>query len=110
VDRIIDVFPPKEQEQIRAMVSESLRGVISQQLIPRADGAGREPALEILFTTPAVSNIIRERKTFQLISVLQTGARLGMVMMDDSIQDILNQGVITKEEARFRAQNPDRFK
>ncbi|MBI4582663.1 MAG: PilT/PilU family type 4a pilus ATPase [Planctomycetes bacterium] len=110
VDRIIDVFPPKEQDQIRAMVSESLRGVISQQLIPRADGTGREPALEVLFTTPAVANIVRERKTFQLISILQTGAKQGMVMMDDSIAELLRQGHITKEEARFRAQNPDRFK
>src|SRR5690606_13086790 len=64
VDRIIDIFPPKEQEQIRAMVSESLRGVISQILVPRADGLGREPALEVLFVTPAVGNLIREKKTF----------------------------------------------
>lgn len=109
VDRIIDVYPPKEQEQIRAMVSESMRGVISQQLIPRADGMGREPALEIMIATPAVANIIRERKTFQLTSVLQTGTRQGMVIMDDSIADLLRRGLITREEAQFRAESPERF-
>jgi twitching motility protein PilT len=110
VDRIIDVFSPSEQDQIRAMVSESLRGVISQQLIPRADGRGREPALEVLFTTPAIGNLIRERKTFQLVSLLQTGAKQGMVMMDDSIAELLRRRVITREEARFRAEHPARFK
>jgi len=86
--RIIDVFPPKEQPQIRAMVSESMRGVISQQLIPRRDGLGREPALEIMFSSPAVANMIRESRTFQLTSVLQTGARQGMKLMDDSLQEL----------------------
>ncbi len=110
VDRIIDIFPPKEQDQIRAMVSESLRGVISQQLIPRADGQGREPAVEILFTTPAVANLIREKKTFQLTSVMQTGAKQGMKLMDDSIAELLRKKLITREEAIFRSENPDRFK
>ncbi len=110
VDRVIDVFSPAEQDQIRAMVSESLRGVISQQLIPRADGKGREPALEILFATPAVANVIRERKTFQLISVLQTGAKQGMKIMDDSIGELLRKKLITREEAAFRSENPGRFK
>jgi len=109
VDRIIDVFPPKEQDQIRSMVSESIRGVISQQLIPRADETGREPALEIMFATSAVANIIREKKTFQLTSVLQTGAKQGMVIMDDSIASLLQKGLITKEEARYRAESVDRF-
>src|SRR5690606_35858497 len=103
VDRIIDIFPPKEQEQIRAMVSESLRGVISQILVPRADGLGREPALEVLFVTPAVGNLIREKKTFQLASVLQTGAKQGMVMMDDSLAHLVRKNVITKETARYYA-------
>jgi twitching motility protein PilT len=110
VDRIIDVYPPKEQEQIRSMVSESMRGVICQQLIPRADGTGREPAVEIMFATPAVANIIREKKTFQLASVLQTGAKMGMVTMDDSIADLLRRGLITREEAAYRSESPDRFK
>ncbi len=110
VDRIIDVFPPKEQEQIRAMVSESLRGVISQQLVPRADGLGREPALEIMFATSAVANMVRERKTFQLLSVLQTGRNKGMCAMDDSIHELLNKGVITREQAIFRAEDSARFR
>ncbi|MGE3165557.1 MAG: type IV pilus twitching motility protein PilT [Planctomycetota bacterium] len=110
IDRIIDAFPPKEQDQIRAMVSESLRGVISQQLIPRADGLGRVPALEIMFATPAVSNLIREQKTFQLPSVLQTGRKLGMVTMDDSIRVLLRRGIITRESAVFHAENPDTFR
>lgn len=110
VDRIIDIFPPKEQDQIRAMVSESLRGVISQQLVPRADGTGREPALEVLFTTPAVSNLIREKKTFQLTSTMQTGAKQGMRLMDDSLAELLRQKLITRDEAIYRSENPDRFK
>ena len=110
VDRIIDVFPPKEQEQIRAMVSESIRGVISQQLLPREDGMGREPVLEIMFATPAVANMIRERKTFQLQSVLQTGSKQGMCTMDDSILDLLKKKIISRETAWFFAENKDRFK
>jgi twitching motility protein PilT len=109
IDRLLDVFPPKEQPQIRAMVSESLRGVISQQLVPRADGKGRAVACEILFSTPAVANLIREKRTFQLYSVLQTGRKLGMKLMDDALAELLQQKVITKEQARFRAQNPKRF-
>jgi twitching motility protein PilT len=109
IDRLLDVFPPKEQAQIRAMVSESLRGIVSQQLIPRADGKGRVPAFEVLFSTPAVANLIRERKTFQLFSVLQTGKKLGMKLMDDSLMDLVTSGQITREQARFRATNPKRF-
>ena len=91
------------------MVAESMRGVISQQLIPRKDGLGREPALEIMFATPAVANLIRDRKTFQLPSVLQTGARLGMKIMDDSIQELLDKGLITREAAQYYATVPERF-
>jgi twitching motility protein PilT len=109
IDRIIDVFPPKEQDQIRSMVSESMRGVVSQQLLPRADGMGREPALEIMFATPAVANMIREKKTFQLPSVLQTGSRLGMVTMDDSIEELVKKRLVTKETAAFFAENAERF-
>ncbi len=109
IDRLLDVFPPKEQAQIRAMVSESLRGIVSQQLVPRADGKGRVAALEILFSTPAVANLVRERKSFQLFSVLQTGKKLGMKLMDDSLAELVESRQITREQARFRAQNPRRF-
>ena len=110
VDRIIDVFPPKEQDQIRSMVSESLRGVVSQKLLPRADNRGREPAVEIMFATPAVAHMIREQKTFQLASVLQTGTKQGMVTMDDSINALLRKGLITQETAIHFSENPDRFR
>ncbi|RME89302.1 MAG: type IV pilus twitching motility protein PilT [Planctomycetota bacterium] len=109
IDRVLDVFPPKEQAQIRAMVSESLKGVISQQLIPKKDGTGRVPAIEILFTTSAVSNLIREARTFQLYSVMQTGKKWGMKLMDDSIRELLDDGLITKEDALFFANDPKRF-
>jgi len=109
IDRIIDVFPPREQEQIRAMVSESMRGVISQQLLTRSDGLGVEPALEIMFSTPAVGNMIREQKTYQLLSVLQTGRNQGMITMDDSIKELLKSGLITAETARYHSENPELF-
>ncbi len=109
VDRVLDVFPPKEQAQIRAMVSESLKGVISQQLVPKADGKGRAAAVEILFWTPAVGNLIREKRTFQLFSVMQTGRKLGMQLMDDALSDLVKSGQVAKEEARRRATNPKLF-
>jgi twitching motility protein PilT len=110
IDRIIDVFPPREQEQIRAMVSESMRGVISQQLLTRADGLGVEPAVEIMFSTTAVANLIRESRTYQLLSVLQTGKKQGMITMDDSIRGLLNRGLITRDTAIFHAEVPDTFR
>ncbi len=109
VDRILDVFPPREQEQIRSMVSESLRGAISQQLLPRADGKGRIPAVEVMFNTHAVANLIREHKTFQLPSIIQTGKKYGMGLMDDSIKELLSKGLITIETARRFAEDPSRF-
>jgi twitching motility protein PilT len=109
VDRILDVFPPREQEQIRSMVSESLRGAISQQLLPRADGPGRVPAVEVMFNTTAVANLIREHKTFQLPSVIQTGRKQGMKLMDDSIAELLNSKIIAKETAKRFAEDPSRF-
>jgi len=109
IDRVVDAFPPKEQEQIRSMVSESLRGVVSQQLIPRADGLGREPAVEVLFATPAVGNMIREKKTFQLASVLQTGSKEGMITIEDSIEDLYKRRLISPKTAAFYSDNPDRY-
>lgn len=109
IDRLLDVFPPKEQAQIRTMVSESLRGVISQQLIPRANGDGRVAAVEILTMTPAVANLIRERQTFKLFSVMQTGRKFGMQLMDDGLARLVESGEISLEEARGRAKNPKRF-
>ena len=104
LDRLLDVFPPDQQEQIRIMVSESLRGVISQQLIPRADGKGRVLALEILTNTPAVANVIRESRTYMLPGIIQTGRKQGMQLMDDALVDLCNRELITTEEAYARAE------
>jgi twitching motility protein PilT len=103
LDRILDVFPVDQQAQIRIMISESLRGIISQQLIPRADGTGRVLAIETLTNTPAVSNIIREAKTFMLPGIIQTGRKQGMQLMDDALIDLYSRGLITAEEALARA-------
>src|SRR5712671_1016046 len=103
LDRLLDVFPVEQQEQIRIMVSESLRGVISQQLIPRTDGKGRVLALEILTNTPAVANVIREAKTYMLPGIIQTGKKQGMRLMDDALIDLYDRGLISKQEAYARA-------
>jgi twitching motility protein PilT len=104
LDRLLDVFPPDQQEQIRIMVSESLRGVITQQLIPRADGKGRALALEILTNTPAVANVIREARTYMLPGIIQTGKKQGMQLMDDALVDLCSRGLINAEEACARAE------
>jgi len=104
LDRLLDVFPPDQQEQVRIMVSESLRGVISQQLIPRADGQGRVLALEILTNTPAVANVIREAKTFMLPGIIQTGKKQGMQLMDDALIELQSRGLIIADEALARAE------
>lgn len=109
INRVLDVFPPKQQSQIRAMVSESLRAIISQRLIPAADGKRRVPAVEVLYVKPSVSNLIREEKTFQIRSVMQTGRSEGMALLDDSIGDLLKAGTITKDAARRFAEDPKRF-
>jgi len=104
LDRVLDVFPTDQREQIRIMVSESLRGIISQQLVPRADGTGRALALEILTNTPAVAALIRDAKTFMLPGVMQTGKKQGMRLLDDSLMDLYSQGIISQEEAYSRAE------
>lgn len=109
VNRILGVFPPSQQEQVRTMVAESLRAVISQRLLPRADGAGRVAALEVLVVNKAVSNLIRENKTFQIRSVLQTGAAQGMTMMDASLGDLVKRRIVTREEAQRHAEDPARL-
>src|SRR6476659_651277 len=102
LDRLLDVFPVDQQEQIRIMVSESLRGIISQQLVPRADGKGRVLALETLTNTPAVANVIREAKTYMLPGIIQTGKKQGMQLMDDALVALRERGLITAEEAEAR--------
>jgi len=103
LDRLRDVLPPDQQEQIRVMVSESLRGIISHQLVPKADGTGRVLALEILTNTPAVAHVIREAKTYMLPGIIQTGKKQGMCLMDDTLIDLYDRGLISSEEAYARA-------
>jgi twitching motility protein PilT len=98
VDRIIDVFPEGQQAQIRVMLSESLRGVVAQALLPRADRQGRVPVVEILVNVPAVANLIREGKTHQISSVIQTGRGHGMVTFEGAIHDLIHRGLISKED------------
>lgn len=99
LNRMVGAFPADQQEQVRTMLSESLRAVISQRLLPRADGAGRVPALETLIVTKAVGNLIRDNKVFQIQSILQTGASHGMGLLDQSISNHLAAGTITREIA-----------
>ena len=110
VDRIIDVFPPYQQEQIRVMLASSLKGVVSQILLPKADGAGRVAAREVMVVTPAIAAIIREGKTHQIYSAVQTGTRDGMCTMEKSLADLFHAGLITEEDALSKANHPLEFK
>ncbi len=109
VDRIIDVFPAAEKEMIRAMLSESLRAVISQTLCKTKDGAGRVAAHEIMIGTPAIRNLIREAKVAQMYSSIQTGQALGMQTLDQNLQDLVKRSLISIPEARTKAANKDAF-
>jgi twitching motility protein PilT len=106
VDRIIDVFPPHQQQHVRVMLSAALQGVIAQQLLPTADGKGRVAAVEVLVPTPAVRNLIREGKTHQLYSAIQTGGEHGMQTMDAALVELVRRGVISLEVARRRSSVP----
>jgi len=109
IDRIIDVFPAEEKEMMRAMLSESLRAVISQTLLKTKDGSSRVAAHEIMVGTPAIRNLIREGKVAQMYSAIQTGAQLGMQTLDQNLQDLVKRNVVSKEEARNKAANKDNF-
>lgn len=109
VDRVIDVFPPHQQQQIRVQLSNVLEAVVSQQLIPTADGMARVAAFEVLHANNAVRNLIREGKSHQLPSVMQTNRRLGMITMDDAIVQLYFEGKIDKENAIQFAQDPDQM-
>jgi twitching motility protein PilT len=110
IDRIIDVFPAEEKEMMRAMLSESLRAVISQTLLKIKDGSGRVAAHEIMVGTPAIRNLIRENKVAQMYSAIQTGQQYGMQTLDQNLQDLVRRNIISMEEARSRAANKDNFK
>ncbi len=110
IDRIIDVFPPGQQEQIRVQLSNNLVAIIAQQLLPRSSGPGRIPANEIMIASPAIRNLIREGKTHQIPSMIQTSAAMGMLSMDQCLRDLYMKGIITMEEALNRCQNIDELK
>ncbi len=109
IDRIIEVFPPERQAQIRTSLSESLKAIISQTMFKRIDKPGRIVAFEILIATPAIRNLIRENKTYQIPSLIQTGKKYGMMSLDDCIMDYLRKGFISPEEAFIKAIDKSRF-
>jgi len=105
VDRVIDVFPPHQQGQVRAQLAATLQGVVCQTLVPRATGGGRVVATEILFANPAIANLIREGKTFQIPSALQAGREMGMHTLDQHLAELVNHGIITHQKAMEKAQD-----
>jgi twitching motility protein PilT len=109
VDRIINAFPPDQQGQIRMMVADSLKAVISQSLLPRRDGSGRIAAFEILRNTPAVAGLIRDAKTFQIPTAMQTGAASGMQLMDGALLQLVQEGMVDPRAAYDRAQRKEAF-
>jgi twitching motility protein PilT len=110
VDRIIDVFPSEQQGQVRVQLSVALQGIVTQQLLPRADGDGRVVAAEVLVPTPAIRNLIREGKTHQIYSALQTGAQVGMQTMDTSLSQLVREHKITRELAEARSSAPEELR
>jgi twitching motility protein PilT len=106
IDRIIDVFPPEQQEQIRVQLANNILAVLSQQLLPRAGQPGRVAAVEVMIATAAVRNLIRENKAFQIPSIIQTSGEMGMQTMDQALADLYKQSIISYETAMRRAQNP----
>ncbi|MHB0914458.1 MAG: type IV pilus twitching motility protein PilT [Thermoleophilia bacterium] len=107
IDRIIDVFPPHQQSQVRVQLASTLMGICTQQLMPTVDGLDRVCACEILIPTPAVRNLIREAKTHQIYSVMQTGTKFGMQTMDTSLAELVKRGKVTKEAALRKSSNPE---
>ena len=110
VDRIIDVFPPTHQQQIRLQLSMTLQAVITETLLRRRDNTGRIPAFEIMVCTPAIRSAIRESKTHQIFTAIQTGARMGMVTMDQYLKNLYRDGIIDREEALAHSTRPEEFK
>jgi len=110
IDRIIDVFPAEEKDMVRAMLSESLRAVISQTLLKTRDGTGRVAAHEIMVGTPAIRNLIRENKVAQMDSAIQIGQQLGMQTLDQNLQELVKRNVVSVDEARAKAANKDMFR
>jgi twitching motility protein PilT len=109
VDRVIDIFPPEQQQQIRLQVSQVLEAILVQTLLPLSTGKGRAAAFEIMVATPAVRNLIRSGKTFELYSVMQLAAKEGMQTLDQCLSDMVKKKIVTAEEAMLKTSNPDRL-
>lgn len=109
VDRIVDVFPVHQQQQIRMQLSVNLVGVVSQSLVKRADGRGRIAAFEVLVATPAVRNLVRENKTYQINSMIQTGSRQKMQTLDQSLATLVERGLVKHDDARLKSKDPGEF-
>jgi twitching motility protein PilT len=109
IERVVDVFPVNQQEQVRVMLAGALQGVVCQQLLPNADGSGRVVACEVMVATPAIRNLIRDGKTYQIYSAMQAGGRFGMQTMDQSLADLVRRGQVTYEQALERCHHADDF-
>jgi twitching motility protein PilT len=109
IDRVIDMYPKEQQTQIRSMLSESLEAVVAQTLLPKKDGSGRVPALEILIANTAVRNLIREEKTYQIPSIIQSGSKEGMQSRDQSLYNHVMNGLVDRTVAEQLADNPKMF-
>ena len=109
IERVVDVFPVNQQEQVRVMLAGALQGVVCQQLLPNADGSGRVVACEVMVATPAIRNLIRDGKTYQIYSAMQAGGRFGMRTMDQSLADLVRRGQVTYEQALERCHHADDF-
>jgi twitching motility protein PilT len=110
IDRVIDVFPPHQQQQVRVQLAVALQGIVTQQLLPKADGSGRVACCEVLTFTPAVRNLIREGKTHQINSVLQTSAGRGMQSMDSALAQLVRNRTITRQLAESRSSQPEELR
>jgi len=110
IDRIIDVFPPHQQQQVRVQFSSAIQAIISQQLLPKADDSGRVAAFEVMVATSAIRNLIREDKVHQIDTAIQTGAKYQMQTMDNSLLELYKKGIITKETALMQATNQENIK
>ena len=109
IDRVIDVFPPHQQQQVRVQLAGALQGVVCQQLLPTADGSGRVVACEVMVATPAIRNLIRDGKTYQIYSAMQAGGRFGMQTMDQSLANLVEHGYVAYDLALERCHHPDDF-
>ena len=110
VDRIIDVFPPHQQQQVRVQLSTTLKGVVCQTLLPVRDGGGRVAAREVMIVTPAISNLIRECKTHMIYNAIETGSKFGMLALDRSLADLVNEGLVSFDDALAKSSDPEKFR